>query len=176
MSSDCSRPIQVGFAVLGISKYHMFNFHYNIWLKKFPTSRLLFTDTDSLAYEVIGDDIYKGMGEIRDEFDFSEYPDDHPLYSIQNMKKVGKFKDEWHGQLMLKFVGLRPKLYTFDYEKLAHYEINEEGVEKVVKKNRQRARKVLSWQIKTLPKELKSQLHQDCRLTIMNIVCRIWNH
>ena len=64
-----NRPIQVGFVVLDISNYHMFNFHYNIWLNKCLKSRLLLTDTDSLAYVVIGDDIYKGMGEIRDEFD-----------------------------------------------------------------------------------------------------------
>ena len=74
----------------------------------------------SLAYKVIGDDIYKGIGEIRDEFDFSEYPDDHPSYSIGNMKEVGKFQDESHGQLMLQFVGLTQKLYSFNYEKLAY--------------------------------------------------------
>ena len=31
----------------------------------------------SLAYDVIGDD-YKGMEEIRGEFGFSDYPDNHP--------------------------------------------------------------------------------------------------
>ena len=44
-----NRPIQVGFAILDISKKHMYDFHYNIWMKKFPNSTLLFTDTDSLA-------------------------------------------------------------------------------------------------------------------------------
>ena len=111
-----NRPIQVGFAVLDLSKYHMYNFHYNIWMKKFPNSRLLFTDTDSLAYEVIGHDVYEGMSEIKEEFDFSEYSKDHPLYSKENMKTVGKFKDECMGQLMLNFIGLRPQLYSFDYE------------------------------------------------------------
>ena len=101
-----NRPIQVGFAVLDLSKYHMFNFHYNVWMPKFPNSRLLFTDTDSLAYEVTDHDLYVGMAEIKNEFDFSEYPKNHPLYSLDNMKVVGKFKDECHGQLMLKFTGL----------------------------------------------------------------------
>ena len=54
-----NRPIQVGFAVLNISKYHIFNFHYNILLNKFANSTLLFTDTDSLAYDFIAGDIYK---------------------------------------------------------------------------------------------------------------------
>ena len=78
----------------------MYDFHYNTWM-----NTLLFTDTDSLAYEVVGHDLYAGMGEINDEFDFSEYPVNHFLKSYDNMKVVGKFKDECKGQLMLRFVG-----------------------------------------------------------------------
>ena len=63
-----NRPIQVGFAILDLSKYLMYDFHYNTWMKKFPNSTLLFTDTDSLAYEVVGHDLYAGMGEIKNEF------------------------------------------------------------------------------------------------------------
>ena len=65
------------------------------------------------------------MVDIQDEFDFSEYPPEHPLYSEQNMKVIGKFKDELHGCAMTKCVGLPPKLYSYEYE--------EEG--KVVEKN-----------------------------------------
>ena len=64
-------------------------------------SPLLFTDKDSLAYEVVGHDLYAGMGEIKDEFDFSEYPKDHFLQSCDNMKVVGKSKDGRKGQLMV---------------------------------------------------------------------------
>ena len=49
------------------------------------------------------------MVDTQDEFDFSEYPSEHPLYSKQNIKVIGKFKDELHGCAMTKFVGLRPK-------------------------------------------------------------------
>ena len=101
-------------------------------MKYFPNSTLLFTDTDSLAYEVIDHDIYTGMGKIKDKFDFSEYPKEHFLYSTENMKVVGKFKDECKGQLMLIFVGLRPKLYSFDYERIAHFD--GDGEEEEVKK------------------------------------------
>ena len=111
---EFNRPIQVGFAILDISKVHMYHFHYNVWTKKFMHSTLLFTDTDSLCYSV-EDDVVTGMGDISNEFDFSEYPTDHPLYSVNNMKVVGKFKDELHGCAMTKFVGLRPKLYSYEY-------------------------------------------------------------
>ena len=49
---EFNRPIQVGFAILDISKVHMYHFHYNVWVKKFKRSTLLFTDTDSLCYSV----------------------------------------------------------------------------------------------------------------------------
>ena len=45
---ELNRPIQVGFAILDLSKVHMYGFHYEVWLPKFPQSTLLFTDTDSL--------------------------------------------------------------------------------------------------------------------------------
>ena len=62
--------------------------------------RLLFMDTDSLAYAVQRDDIYIDMAEDAvSRYDFSEYPFDHPLYSATNRKA--------------QFVGLRPKSYAF---------------------------------------------------------------
>ena len=42
------------------------------------------------------------------------------------MKVVGKFKDECKGQLMLGIAGLCPKLYSFDYEREAHFNCGEE--------------------------------------------------
>ena len=73
------------------------------------------------------------MGGIKDEFDFSEFPKNHFLQSYDNMKVVGKFKDECKGQLMLRFVGLRPKLYSFDYEREAHFDCKDRGEEEVDK-------------------------------------------
>ena len=103
-------------------------------MKKFPNSTFLFSDTDSLAYEVVGHDLYAGMAEIKDEFDFSEYTKDHFLQSYDNMKVVGKFKDECKGQLMLRYVGLRPKLYPIDYERETYFGCKY-GIEKEVDKS-----------------------------------------
>ena len=82
-----------------------------------------------MAYEVVGHDML-----IKDEFGFSEYPKNHFLQSYDNMKVVGKFKDECKGQLMLRFVGLPPKLYSIDYEREAYFECKD-GNEKEVKKS-----------------------------------------
>ena len=76
--------------------------------------RLLFTDTDSLAYAGQAEDIYRNMAEdAATHYDFSEYPLDHPLYSAKNRKAIGFFKDELNSVPMRRFVGLRPKCYAF---------------------------------------------------------------
>ena len=46
ISLTLSKPIYVGFTVLKISKWEMYNFHYNFMEKKFRNGTLLFTDTD----------------------------------------------------------------------------------------------------------------------------------
>ena len=75
--------------------------------------RLLFMDSDSLAYAVQADDIYKDMGEdSANRYGFSEYHFDHPLCSAMNRKTLGFFKDELNSVPMQQFVGLRPKCYA----------------------------------------------------------------
>ena len=55
-----NRPAYVGMCILDLSKMLMYNFHYNYIIKKYNNrSRLLFTDTDSLTYEIKAEDVYK---------------------------------------------------------------------------------------------------------------------
>jgi hypothetical protein len=49
-------------------------------------------------------------------FDTSEYDPDHPLYSTENKKVLGKMKDETHGIPIQEFVGLKSKMYSMIYE------------------------------------------------------------
>ena len=53
ISLTLNKPIYVGFTVLELSKWEMYNFHYNFMIRKCDT-KLLFTDTDSLCYEICG--------------------------------------------------------------------------------------------------------------------------
>ena len=53
-----NKPIYVGFTVLDLSKWNMYDFHYNFIKKNFD-AELLFTDTDSLAYEIKLENVYE---------------------------------------------------------------------------------------------------------------------
>ena len=50
----------------------MYNFHYNFLIRKFNT-RLLFTDTDSLCYEIHGKNPPKKMYKYKELFDVSNF-------------------------------------------------------------------------------------------------------
>jgi hypothetical protein len=109
------KPFYVGFAVLELSKLHMYKFHYDFVKRVWPgkQSELLFTDTDSLMYEITAPKVYETIWEHRDKFDLSDYPRDSPYYDATNAKVIGKFKDEACGKSIIEFVGLRPKMYSF---------------------------------------------------------------
>ena len=54
-----NKPIYAGFTALELSKWLMYDFHYN-FIKKHVDANLLFTDTNSLTYEIKSkDDVYE---------------------------------------------------------------------------------------------------------------------
>ena len=108
-----NKPIYVGFTVLETSKWEMYNFHYNFMIRKFNT-KLLFTDTDSLCYELHGNNPYKKKYkyEYKELFDLINYSKSSKYYCDENKKVVGKMKDEYGGLLILKFIGLKSKMYS----------------------------------------------------------------
>ena len=53
----------------------MYDFHYNFIKKNFDAG-LLFTDTDSLTYEIKSENVYEEFFKHKDLFDFSNYPKD----------------------------------------------------------------------------------------------------
>ena len=89
-----NKPIYVGFTVLELSKWMMYDFHYNFIKKNFNVE-LLFTDTDSLTYEIKSKNVYKEFYKWKDLFDFSNYSKDSEFFNDANKKVIGKMKDEY---------------------------------------------------------------------------------
>ena len=73
-----NKPIYVGFCILELSKLLIYQFHYDYVLKTF-NAKLLFTDTDSLVYEIKYSNVYDQCFKDKHLFDFSGYPKD-PIY------------------------------------------------------------------------------------------------
>ena len=98
----------------------MYKFHYEV-LKPNFNCHLLYSDTDSLMYEIkteknsyFYEKLYEKR-EILDNFDFSNSPSDHFLHNAENKLTVLKFKDEFPGYIIRcieEFVALKPKLYS----------------------------------------------------------------
>ena len=109
-----NRPAYVGMCILDLSKTLMYDFHYNYIKKKYGNrARLLFTDTDSLTYEIEAEDVYKDFWNDKDMFDNSDYPVNSPSYCNANKKVIGKFKDEACGVPVIEFIGLKSKMYSY---------------------------------------------------------------
>ena len=109
-----NRPAYVGMCILDLSKTLMYDFHYNYIKNKYgEKAKLLFTDTDSLTYEIEAEDVYQDFWDDKNKFDNSDYPESSPYFNTTNKKVIGKFKDEAAGVPICEFVGLKSKMYSY---------------------------------------------------------------
>jgi hypothetical protein len=133
MNIKLCKPIYLGQTILDQSKHLMYDFHYNFILKKVERENvdLLFTDTDSLCYNIRKQDIFKIIKDNEELFDLSNYPKDSEMYNKTNNKVIGKFKNESIKQIT-EFVGLRAKLYTYTVEEDEHNHNRCKGIKKSV--------------------------------------------
>ena len=83
-------------------KLLMYEFHYKYIKSKFD-AKLLFTDTDSLVYEIKTKDIYEDFYEDKNLFDFSDYPLDSKFFDPVNKKVIGS-----------EFIELKSKMYSLN--------------------------------------------------------------
>ena len=132
------KPIQVGQAILDLSKSVMFEFWYGVvkplWGDRV---RLIGSDTDSILVEVKGSDPYVDITPlVPTYFDTSNFGGPHPSgIPVGLNKKVPLlFKDEMGGKPICESVFLAPKAYSFSH--LEGEEKKLKGVpKKVVKKS-----------------------------------------
>ena len=81
----------------------IYEFHYDYIKNKCGNkSKLLFTDTDGLMYEIETEDIYKDFSSDKEMFDFINYLTKSKCSDDSNKLIMGKMKDETGSVLQLK--------------------------------------------------------------------------
>ena len=107
-----NKPPYIRMCILELSKVLMCKFHYDYIKNKYGNnSRLLFTDTESLIYEIKTEDVYEDFSNDKEIFDFSNYSTKSKYYDNSNKLVVGKMKDKTASVAIEEFVGLKPKIY-----------------------------------------------------------------
>ena len=143
-----NKPIYAGVAVLDLSKLHMWEFWYDELRPAYPNARLCYTDTDSLVYSIESENEPDFHGRAGSSFDTSDLPKGHAMFSNDNKKVLGKFKDEAKGVAIAEFVGLRPKLYALRLDGDEYTARGDKDLKLETKKSKGTKKSVVATQIK----------------------------
>ena len=91
----------------------MYEFHYKYTGKTYDNfAKLLFTETDSLVYEIETDHVDDDFYENKNLFDFKDYLEDSTFFHSVNKKIIVKMKEEVEEKIISEFVGLKSKMYS----------------------------------------------------------------
>ena len=92
----------------------MYEFHYDYIKNKYDNkTKLLFTDTDSLMFEINTEDVYEDFSSNKEMSDYSNYSTKSKCYDNSGKFVIGKMKDETRSVGIEEFVELKPKMYSF---------------------------------------------------------------
>ena len=110
-----NKPIYLGLSILEISKTLMYEFWYDYMKPKYNNDvKLCYMDTGSFIMNIKTNDFYKDISnDVENRFDTSNYEINRPLPTGKNTKIIGLMKDELGGKIIMEFVTLRPKTYSF---------------------------------------------------------------
>jgi len=91
-----NKPVYLEMFILDLSKTLMYEMHYDYIKQKYgDKAKLLFTDTDSLAYKIQTEDFYKDINpDVERWFDTSDMPSNHPSGIESGMNKKSCGNDE----------------------------------------------------------------------------------
>ena len=90
------KAIYVGFAILELSKLHMYETYYDTLQPYFGQENLQlhFIDTDGMILSMNTKDIINDLKNLEVIFDFSNLDKNRALYNNKNKKVIGKIKIE----------------------------------------------------------------------------------
>ena len=109
------KPIYLGLSILEISKILMYEFWYDYMKPKYNNGvKLCYMDTDSFVMHIKTNDFYKDISDdVDNRFDTSNYEVKRSLPIGKNKKVIGLMKDELGGEIIMEFIALRPKTYSY---------------------------------------------------------------
>ena len=116
-----NKPIYAGQKILDLAKIKMYDFHYGAVQPQFgDRAKLLFTDTDSLCYEITSERVFEEIANIDQYFDLSKIDAKSPALCLQDLINclinegiVGVMKEDNKWIPMAVFVGLTTKKYAY---------------------------------------------------------------
>lgn len=113
-----NKPIYVGFTVLDLSKYLMYEFYYDFMYKNFTQNfKLCYMDTDSFVFNIKTDDWYEFIKHNLDRFDTSNFNKNNQFnMPLKNKAVLGLMKDECAGKILKEFIALRAKMYAMSFD------------------------------------------------------------
>lgn len=115
MKSEYNKPIYIGFTVLELPKYKMYEFNYDFMKPKFQQNiTFCYMDMDSFIYDIKTDFYNDIRNDLIAQFDTSDYLKENEFnFPLINKKVLGMIKDECNGKIMKEFIGLRAKIYSY---------------------------------------------------------------
>ena len=110
-----NKPIYLGLSILEISELLMYEFWYDYMKPKYANNvKLCYMDTNSFIMNIKTEDFYKDIAnDVEKRFDTSNYEVERLLPTGKNKKVIGLMKDELGGKIIMEFVTLRPKTYSY---------------------------------------------------------------
>jgi hypothetical protein len=153
-------PIFVASSILSASKTKIFQFLYGTLCTSIGRTKIkfIYTDTDSLLVSIECEDLVKTLQLFQDELDTSNFPVDHPLYSLKNKKVPGKWVLEM-GANAIKFACvLSSKAYAISVSKVTPTPCATQSI-----------MKLRGFPQKTLRKDLKPENYRDALFNLRDM-------
>ena len=113
-------PNYIGFYILDMAKYYLYNFYYNVLKKKYSRNvTLCYTDTDSFILGFKCQDIYQEMtrSPLKDYLDLSNFPRDHQIYDGTKKGQLGLLKSETAHIHIKELRALKAKMYCLSLDR-----------------------------------------------------------
>ena len=110
------KPIYLGFAVLELSKLHLYETYYDELQPNFDHEnfQIHYMGADSFIFSIKTKNIINDFKNFEDMFDFSNLDEKHELFSNKNKDVIGKLKTETPKNIWIdESVSLRRKLCSF---------------------------------------------------------------